>query len=85
MPPLLEGYGFPVGCAVVPGGVAGALSPVSGLANGDTLIEVRHVSDDLVTNASILGESTITDDGEITTTTTNTTGNHVIVVWKKAA
>lgn len=80
----LEGFPTPFGSAIVPGGVAGAHSPVPGINTGDTLIEVKHVSGDLVTNTSLLGEASITDADEITLSTTNTTGNFLIVIWKEA-
>ena len=80
----LEGFPTPFGSAIVPGGVAGTHTPVPGISTADTLIEVKHVSGDLVTNASLLGEASITDADEINLTTTNTTGNFLIVIWKRA-
>ena len=84
--PTLEGYPTPIGMAIVPGGAVGAFSPVSGINTGDTLIEVKHVSGDLVTNASLLADFTITDADEVTNGgIVDTTGNFLIVVWKEAA
>lgn len=80
----LNDLGFPVGSAVVHGGAAGAgLGPVSGIDVGDSLITVRHITADLVTNADVTAEASITDADEITLTTTITTGNFVLVVWRE--
>ena len=79
---IVFGFPRPLRSAVVPGGPAGTHRVVTGLKAGDTLVNVRHLSEDLVTNADITGESSISDAGEITTTTTDTTGNHILVVWQ---
>jgi len=82
---ILEGMSSPIGMAVVPGGVVGVLGPVPGINVGDTLIDVRHVSNDLVTNASLLADFTITSADEITNGgAVNTSGNFLIVTWKEA-
>ena len=82
----LEGFPTPIGMAIVPGGVVGAFKPVPGINTGDTLIEVKHVSGDLVTNVSLLADFTITDADEVTNGgAVDTTGNFLIVVWKEAA
>ena len=83
---IINGLSKPVGAAVVPGGAATtSLGPAPGLSAGDTLINVRHITDDLATNADVTGEASITDDGEVTLTTTDTTGGFVLVVWQGAA
>lgn len=79
----LEGFPTPWGSAIVPGGAPGAHSPVPGINVADTLIEVRHISDDLVTNASLLPDFTITDADEVTNGgLVDTTGNWLIVIFK---
>lgn len=81
----LEGFPTPIGMAIVPGGAVGAFVPVPGINTADTLIEVRHVSDDLVTNDSLLVDFSITDADEVTNGgIVDTTGDFLIVVWKEA-
>lgn len=82
--PTLSGMNKPIGCTIVPGGAAASeLSPVSGINTADTLIEVRHISADLVTNASVLTEASIPDADTVSLTTTDTTGGFVIVLWQE--
>jgi len=83
---ILEGFPTPIGMAIVPGGAAGsAHAGVSGINVGDTLIDVRHVSADLVTNTSLLPDFSITDADEVTNGgAVSTTGNYLIVIWKEA-
>ncbi len=83
MPTKYAGLDRPIGLSVVPGGAIGAIPVDGNLETGDTLLEVRHISADLVTNASILAESSISGFNEITTTTTDTTGNFIVVVFAK--
>ncbi len=84
--PTLEGYPVPIGRAIVPGGAVGAFRPVPGINVGDTLIEVKHISGDLVTNVSLLADFTITDADEVTNGgAVDTTGNFLLVLWKEAA
>lgn len=83
--PVLEGFPTPIGAAIAPGGAAATdLGPIPGINLADTLINVRHVSGDLVTNADVTAEASITDADTIQLTTTVTTGDFVIVVWKEA-
>lgn len=80
----IEGLGFPVSVAVVPGVAAAAdLSPVGGIDPADSLIAVRHVTPDLVTNADVTGEASITAADTIQLSTTNTAGDFVVVVWRE--
>lgn len=82
---ILEGMSKPVGFAVVPGDAAASdLSPVSGVCVGDSLISVRHISDDLVTNVDVTGDASITDADTIQLGTTDTTGDFVVVLWQEA-
>lgn len=76
--------GFPQGYAVqiVPGAAAGTPLPnVSGIKPGDTLVNVRHITPDLVTNADVTANATITAPNEITVAVTNTAGAFVLAVW----
>lgn len=82
---IVEGYPTPFGCAIVPGSAPGAMSPVPGINVEDTLIAVRHVSADLVTNADVTADFTITSADQVTNGgIVDTTGNFIIVVWKEA-
>lgn len=81
---IIQGFPRPVERAVVPGGAnAAGIGPVAGIDPGDDIIAVHHVSTDLVTNADVTAEATITDADEITLSTTDTTGDFVVVVWAK--
>lgn len=81
---ILEGMSKPLGFAVVPGGAAASdLYPVPGINPADTIVSVLHVSDDLVTNTDVTSEASITDADTIQLTTTNTTGDYVVVVWQE--
>lgn len=79
----ISGFTRVVQSAVVPGGAAGAHSVPGNLDASDTLLSVKHVSNDLVTNAELLSEFSISGTGEVTNTTTNTTGDFLVVVWAK--
>ena len=83
----LQGFPVPIQRAVVPGGPTGTHRPVSGISVGDTLIDVRHLSTDFVTNVSLLGEFSISSADEIDNTgpNTDTTGNFLIVTWAASA
>lgn len=84
--PVLQGYPTPIGAASARGG--SATTPLRGFGDGldpgATLINVRHVSGDLLTNADVTSEATITAHGEITLSTTDTTGDFVLAIWKEA-
>lgn len=83
---ILEGMSKPLGFAIVPGDTAGSdLYPVPGINPVDTLVAVRHISDDLATNADVSGEASITDADTIQLSTTDTTGDFVMVVWQESA
>jgi hypothetical protein len=82
--------GFPrlVEVAVIPGAAAGTTFLVPGnIKAGDTLLSVRHVSANLVTNADITANGSIPADteGRVTVATTNSTGNFLVITWAKAA
>lgn len=83
---LNNGFPTPVGFALVNGGPAA--TPIRGVGDvdaGSTLIEVKHVSGDLVTNASVLAEASIVGTGAIQLATTDTSGNWLAVVWKEGS
>ncbi|MFW6079538.1 MAG: hypothetical protein ACODAE_07955 [Gemmatimonadota bacterium] len=74
-----------VATTVIPGGAAGAHRIDGDLdASGDTLISVRHVSDDLETNDDLTGEFSVTGHNEITNDTTDTSGDFLVVTYAKA-
>ena len=82
--PTIDGLGFPVNVAVVPGGLAASdLGPVGGIDATDSLIVVRHITPDLVTNADVTGEASITDADTVQLSTTDTTGDFVVAVWQE--
>jgi len=83
---LLPGISTPVAVAVIGGGAtATALGPCGGLVAADDLVCVRHISDDLVTNDDVTSEASISAEGAVELSTTTTTGDFLVVVWKKAA
>ena len=83
---ILQGMTKPLGFAVVPGGVnAAPLGPVPGLNTVDTLVAVRPISDDLVTNADVKAQASIPDVDQVQLSTTDTTGDFVVVVWQEAS
>lgn len=79
----LSGFSRVVQSAVIPGGAVGAHEVPGNLDASDTLLSVKHVSDDLLTNAELLAEFIISGTNAITNTTTVTTGNFLVVVWVK--
>lgn len=83
----LSGFPRPIATAIVPGGAAGNHKVVGDLRAGDSLISVRHVSADLVTNADLTAQFTIPAASNATINNaagTDTTGNFLIVTWAKA-
>lgn len=76
----------PVGCAITRGAAAsGGTARVPGIRATGTLIEVKHVSGDLVTNASVLADFAITGDNEITNNgIVDTSADWLVVAWKEA-
>lgn len=78
------GFPGPIQGVVTPGGAVGdhRVGNVPLPKVGDSLIAVRHLSTDLVTNADLTAEFSITADGVITNTTTVTTGDYLLVIWR---
>jgi len=70
----------------IPGDVAGAHQIDGALAaSGDTLISVRHVSSDLVTNADLTAEFSVTGLNTISNVGgTDTSGDFLVVTYVKA-
>ena len=83
--PTIDGSNKPSTCTVVPGAAAAADIAVPGIPSGASLIMVHHITADLVTNADVTSEASITDNGIIQLTTTVTTGDFVAVAWQMPA
>lgn len=80
----LDGVGKPFGMAVAPGAAATAdITPISGIDTADSLVAVRHISADLVTNADVTAEASITGADTVQLSTTDTSGAFVVVVWQE--
>lgn len=80
--PTTEGFPGITGSGIARGGPAAtALEVGSGLLTTDTLLNVQHVSGDLVTNADVTAEATIPTAGHVQLSTTATTGDFLIVTW----
>jgi len=84
---VISGFTRVVAVSVIPGGAAGDHTVEGDLdASGDTLLSVRHVSGDLVTNADLTAEFSITGHNLINNVAgTNTTGDFLVVTFVKAA
>ena len=81
------GFTRHIGTAIISGGAAGAHALPGGgpLDTGDDLLSVRHVSADLVTNADLTAEFSITGSNTIDNTAgTDTTGDFLVVTWAEA-
>lgn len=79
------GFPGPIQGVVTPGGPAGdhRVGNVPLPKVGDTLVNVRHLSADLVTNADLTAEFTIAADGVINNALgTDTSGNFLLVIWR---
>lgn len=87
--PTISGLSVPIATAVIPGGVAGAHAVPGGLKPADTLLAVLHVEngppravvEDLTAEFAITAGAA----GSVTNTTTDTTGDFLVVVWAAAA
>ncbi|WP_339745591.1 hypothetical protein [uncultured Maricaulis sp.] len=85
--PTITGFSVPVGCALITGGAIGELQVPGNIQPGDALLAVQHVEDGTPPTATdITAECSIsaTKGGVIETTVTNTTGDHVHVLWAKS-
>ncbi len=76
------GFTRHIGVAIIPGGAAGDHTLSGPINTDDDLLSVRHVSDDLVTNADLTAEFTIDGSGLINNALgTVTTGDFLVVTW----
>lgn len=81
-----QGFSVPIGTSIIRGGAAGEHTVIGHLAPGDTLLAVTQVADgsppvatDLTAEFSITAGKHAT----IENTTTDTTGDFLIVTWAK--
>jgi hypothetical protein len=76
-----------VGVTVIPGSTVGTYDVPGSFGDGCTLLSVRHVSADLVTNADITGNASIPagTQGRIAVATTNSTGNFLVITYLRPA
>ncbi len=83
----ISGFTRIVAVSVVPGAVAGDITVEGDLdGTGDTLVSVRHVSGDLVTNADRTAEFSITGHNLINNDAgTSSAGDFLIITFLKAA
>lgn len=82
--PTITGFSLPVGCALIPGGVAGEHKVPGKLKPGDTLLAVQRVQAGSPPTATDLTEEFeihATKGGVISNDTTNTTGSWLHVLW----
>lgn len=84
MPMIIQGFPQPLEMSVVHGGAAATgLRKMAGVQPGDTLVNVRHISADLVTNADVTSDASVSAPDEITLALTDTTGDFVLAVWQR--
>lgn len=86
--PIINGFSVPLEDALIPGGAVGAHAVPGNLEPGDTLVAVLHLTDGPpALAADLTAEFSITAGkaGSVTNTTTDTTGDFLLVVWAKAA
>lgn len=85
--PTISGFPNAVGCALIPGGPIGEHAVPGNIRPGDTLLSVEHITaGSPPTRVDRTAEFSIhaTKGGVIVNTTTNTTGEHLHVLWAKA-
>lgn len=83
---VLDGLTSPIAVGIARGAAATTnIGPFGGLNTADSEVMAHHISDDLVTNDDVTSEVTVqTASGFIQLSTTDTTGDFVVLVWKKA-
>lgn len=84
--PTISGYPAAVGCALVPGGAVGEVAVPGSLKPSDTLLSVEHiVAGTPPTRTDITAEcsNSATKGGVIETSSTDTTGDFLHVLWSK--
>lgn len=83
--PTFSGHPFLISTSVRPGAAAGD-HQVPSIHDGDTLVSVRHVSADFVTNADLTAEFSI-PSGSVETINnaagTDTSGDYLIVTFAR--
>ena len=83
----IDGFSVPTETALIRGGAIGAHNVPGSLEPGDVLLAVLHITDGPpAVAADLTAEFTITagKSGVITNTTTDTTGDFLLVAWAKA-
>lgn len=86
--PTISGFSSPIECALIPGNVVGEHKVPGNLKSGMTLLSVTRVVDDappVPTNLTAEFSITAGKPGTIQNTTTNTTGNFLLVCWSTGA
>jgi len=85
---IITGLSVPIETALIHGGPIGAHAVPGNIVDGDTLLAVLHIEEGTPPDvaADLTAEFTITANkgGSITNTTTDTTGDFLLVVWAKA-
>lgn len=86
--PTQSGFSRAIGNAIIPGGAAGAHEIPGDINDGDTILAVTQVTDadppvptDRTAEFSIPAGSS----GLVSNTTTNTSGDFLVVSWAKGA
>lgn len=84
---VLDGLTSPIAVGIARGAAATTnIGPYGGLNTADSVVCAYQISDDLVTQADMTSEASIqTASGYIQLSSTDTTGDFVVLVWKKAA
>lgn len=86
--PTQSGFSRTIGNAIIPGGAAGVHEVPGDISDGDTILSVTQVTD---TNPPVPTDRTAEfsipagSNGQISNTTTNTSGDFLIVSWAKGA
>jgi len=80
--PTIDGTNKPVEAAIGNGAAAAADIRIHGIPSNANLIAVHHITADLVTNADVSGEATVSGNGTIQLSTTDTSGDFVAAMWQ---
>lgn len=82
--PTIPGPSKPYGFCIVPGGVnAAPLGPCGGIDPADQLISVTQVDEPFTTATDVTAEASIPGADQVELTTTDTSGDFVLVVWQE--
>ena len=85
--PTLSGFSRTITTAIVPGGAIGAHAVPGDIEDGDALIAVTQLTDaDPPVPTDLTAEFAISagENGQVENTTTDTTGDFLVVTWAKA-